>query len=66
MYDLLTQQDAWQAARTTGIARVEAEYTEALMMARYQQLYQEVIHPEKHSHRHDTTALPPILALSTP
>ena len=42
---LLTQATAWQSAREAGIARVEAEYTEALMMARYQQLYEEVINP---------------------
>ncbi|MGM0521581.1 MAG: GT4 family glycosyltransferase PelF [Pseudomonadota bacterium] len=66
IYDLLTQQEAWQAARNTGIARVEAEYTEALMMARYQQLYQEVIHPVDYSHRKDTSDLSPIPALSSP
>jgi glycosyltransferase involved in cell wall biosynthesis len=45
MQQLLTQPAAWQSARSAGIARVEAEYTEALMMARYQHLYEEVIDP---------------------
>lgn len=45
MEQLLTQPARWLDARAAGIARVEADYTEALMMARYQQLYDDVITP---------------------
>lgn len=39
MAELLEDDQAWQQAREAGIARVEAEYTEALMLSRYRQLY---------------------------
>lgn len=45
MHRLLTHPTAWQSTRQAGIARVEAEYTEALMMARYLTLYEDLIHP---------------------
>ncbi len=45
MHHLLANPSAWHSARAAGIARVEAEYTDALMMERYQQLYEDVIHP---------------------
>lgn len=45
MHELLTQPALWHRARTAGIARVEAQYTDTLMMKRYQQLYEDVIHP---------------------
>ncbi len=46
MEQLLTQPARWLDARAAGIARVEADYTEALMMARYLQLYDEVMYPD--------------------
>lgn len=39
MAELLENDQAWEHAREAGIARVEAEYTEALMLSRYRQLY---------------------------
>ncbi len=38
---LLADPQAWQAAREAGIARVEAHYTEQLMLARYRDMYLE-------------------------
>ncbi|MDR5874416.1 GT4 family glycosyltransferase PelF [Halomonas sp. CUBES01] len=45
MHFMLTHPAAWQNARQAGITRVEAEYTETLMLARYRQLYEDLIHP---------------------
>lgn len=46
MQHLLTHVETWQAARAAGIKRVEAEYSDTLMLARYRQLYEEVICPQ--------------------
>lgn len=45
MHYLLANPAAWHSARATGIARVEAQYTDILMMERYQQLYKDVMQP---------------------
>ncbi|CAM3869704.1 GT4 family glycosyltransferase PelF [Vreelandella rituensis] len=41
MYSLLSDAKAWQTSRDAGIERVEAQYTEQLMLERYRRMYQE-------------------------
>lgn len=41
--ELLEDPQAWHAAREAGIRRVEADYTEALMLSRYLALFEETI-----------------------
>lgn len=41
MYTLLHDAKAWQTSRDAGIERVEAQYTEQLMLERYRQMYQQ-------------------------
>lgn len=45
----LESADLWQAARESGIARVEADFTEALMLTRYHELYRETIATPAHA-----------------
>ena len=40
--DLLTDREAWMSARDVGIARVDSQYSEQLMLERYEHLYTEV------------------------
>lgn len=65
MHQLLTHPSDWQAARLAGITRVEADYTEALMMARYQHLYEEVICPQGVSVAPFAPTACPSLAINT-
>ncbi|GAB3682860.1 GT4 family glycosyltransferase PelF [Salinisphaera aquimarina] len=41
MLDLLVNRAAWESARAIGIARVDAQYSERLMLDRYEHLYEE-------------------------
>jgi glycosyltransferase involved in cell wall biosynthesis len=41
--ELLGNADAWRAARTAGIARVERYYSDAMMFGAYQQVYDKAL-----------------------
>lgn len=47
--DLLNDQPRWQAAQTAAIQRVEKYYTQDLMFARYQQIYDRALGPGEHA-----------------